>query len=105
MAEDLSISIGAKDNGALTTIKQLNSQLKFLDKQYNITKNGIKGFGDSIQGQKAKLEMLKQSYELNTQKLQKYKQKLQESQNSLNFNKTALEKLKNEHTKNAEAEH
>lgn len=103
MAEDLSISIGAKDNGALTTIKQLNSQLKFLDKQYNITKNGIKGFGDSIQGQKAKLEMLKQSYELNTQKLQKYKQKLQESQNSLNSNKTALEKLKNEHEKNAEA--
>ena len=33
-SEELTITLGARDSGALSTIKQLNNQLKFLDKEY-----------------------------------------------------------------------
>ena len=72
-SEELTISIGARDSGALSTIKQLNNQLKFLDKEYSLAQKSSKTFDSSLQGQKTKLEYLKNSYTVTAQKLDKYK--------------------------------
>ena len=102
-SEELTISIGARDSGALSTIKQLNNQLKFLDKEYALAQKSSKTFDSSLQGQRTKLEYLKNSYTVTAQKLDKYKQNMEKAKQTVEQKRQALEELQNAEGDNAAA--
>ena len=102
-SEELTISIGARDTGALSTIKQLNNQLKFLDREYALAQKSSKTFDSSLQGQRTKLEYLKNSYTVTAQKLDKYKQNMEKAKQTVEQKRQALEQLQDAEGDNAAA--
>ena len=102
-SEELSISIGAHDSGALSTIRQLNSQLKFLDREYQMTRRSSSDFDNTLQGQRAKLSYLNNTYQTTSQKLQVYRQKLDQAQQTLEQRRASLEQLQQAEGDNAAA--
>lgn len=94
MGEQLLVTIGAKDS-ASTVIKKVNSELKYLDKEYGLAKKSSKEFENSQDGLRTKLDYLGNKYEVNKTKLQAYKNQLDKAKESVAKKEEELEKLKN----------
>lgn len=102
MGEQLLVTIGARDS-ASTVIKKVNSELKYLDKEYNLAKKSSKEFENSQDGLKTKLDYLGNKYEVNKTKLQAYKNQMDKAKESVAKKEEELEKLKNAEGDNAVA--
>ncbi len=102
MGEQLLVTIGAKDS-ASTVIKKVNSELKYLDREYGLAKKSSKEFENSQDGLKTKLDYLGNKYEVNKTKLQAYKNQLDKAKESVAKKEAELEKLKNAEGDNAVA--
>ncbi|WP_346884311.1 phage tail tape measure protein [Clostridium sp. UBA4395] len=102
MGEQLLVTIGAKDS-ASTVIKKVNSELKYLDKEYGLAKKSSKDFESSQDGLRTKLDYLGNKYEVNKTKLQAYKNQLDKAKESVAKKEEELEKLKNAEGDNAVA--
>ncbi len=102
MGEQLLVTIGAKDS-ASTVIKKVNSELKYLDREYGLAKKSSKDFESSQDGLRTKLDYLGNKYEVNKTKLQAYKNQLDKAKESVAKKEEELEKLKNAEGDNAVA--
>lgn len=93
MADDLLFTLGIQDKGAGRAIKELNKELKYLDKEYKATSKGSKEFEKTQEGLKTKLKYLEKSYDANKAKLQVYKKQMEETKKNISDKEKELQKL------------
>lgn len=93
MAEQLLVTIGAKDT-ASNVIKKVNSNLKYLDKEYSLAQKSSKNFDNSQEGLAKKLEYLSSKYDQNKTKLSAYNKQLEDAKRKAEEKTKVLEKLK-----------
>ncbi len=90
--EQLIVTIGAKDS-ASTIIGKVNSQLKYLDKEYNLAMKSSEGFDKSMDGLGTKLKSLQSKYEANGIKLKAYKDQFDKAKESVSKKEAELRRL------------
>lgn len=90
--EQLIVTIGAKDS-ASTIIGKVNSQLKYLDKEYNLAMKSSDGFDKSMDGLGTTLKSLQSKYEANSIKLKAYKDQFDKASDSVKKKEVEIKKL------------
>lgn len=92
-SEQLFVELGLKDSNFTSGIQNVNRQMKIVQQEFKNAGAGIKSFGTSIDGLKAKQAMLTQSIELQKQKVESYKKTFDESSRKLRDNTKAQQEL------------
>lgn len=92
-SEQLFVELGLKDSNFTSGIQNVNRQMKIVQQEFKNAGAGIKSFGTSIDGLKAKQAMLTQSIELQKQKVESYKKTFDESSRKLKENTKAQQEL------------
>ena len=92
-SEQLFVELGLKDSNFTSGIQNVNRQMKIVQQEFKNAGAGIKSFGTSIDGLKAKQVMLTQSIELQKQKVESYKKTFDESSRKLRENTKAQQEL------------
>ena len=92
-SEQLFVELGLKDSNFTSGIQNVNRQMKIVQQEFKNAGAGIKSFGTSIDGLKAKQAMLTQSIELQKQKVESYKKTFDESSRKLRENTKAQQEL------------
>ena len=92
--EQLLVTLGVKDKGASSQIKELNKEINVLESVYKKTSSTSKDFEKSAEGLKTKLDYLSKKYDANKAKLSAYKEQMSKAKDMVSKKKEELEKLK-----------